>query len=73
MGGFGSAVLELFEELDLTRVQVKRLGIPDLLVEQGTQASMRARFGLSAEGIQAAAESLVKVRRFDLRRSEGVA
>jgi 1-deoxy-D-xylulose-5-phosphate synthase len=73
MGGFGSAVLELFEELDLTRVQVKRLGIPDLLVEQGTQASMRARFGLSAEGIQAAAESLVKVRRIDLRRTEGVA
>jgi 1-deoxy-D-xylulose-5-phosphate synthase len=73
MGGFGSAVLELFEELDLTRVQIRRLGIPDLLVEQGTQAAMRARFGLSAEGIQAAAESLVKVRRFDLRRTEGVA
>ncbi len=72
-GGFGSAVLELLEELGLTRVQVKRLGIPDLLVEQGTQAAMRERFDLTAQGIASAAEALVKVRRLDQRRAEGVA
>ncbi len=72
-GGFGSAILELFEEMDLARVQVRRLGIPDLLVEQGTQAAMRERFDLTAQGIASAAEALVKVRRLDQRRSEGAA
>jgi 1-deoxy-D-xylulose-5-phosphate synthase len=72
-GGFGSAVLELFEELHLGGIQVTRLGIPDVLVEQGTQASMRARYGLTAEGIQAAAEALVKVGRLEPRRGESPA
>ncbi len=71
--GFGSAVLELFQELELTRVQVHRLGIPDVLVEQGSQQAMRRRYGLSSEGIQEAAEALVKVRRFGLQRGEIVA
>ena len=70
-GGFGSAVLELFEELRLDGVQVRRLGIPDVLVEQGTQAGMRARFGLTAEGIQAAAEDLVREPALEARRGEG--
>ena len=72
-GGFGSAVLELFEELRLGRIQVARLGIPDVLVEQGSQAGVRARFGLTVEGIQAAAEALVKVRVLEVRRGEGAA
>ncbi|HEX7628726.1 MAG TPA: 1-deoxy-D-xylulose-5-phosphate synthase [Candidatus Methylomirabilis sp.] len=72
-GGFGSAVLELFEELHLAGIQVTRLGIPDVLVEQGTQASMRARYGLTSEGIQAAAEALVKVRRLEPQRGESAA
>jgi len=70
-GGFGSAVLELFEELRLDGVQVRRLGIPDVLVEQGTQAGMRARFGLTAEGIQAAAEDLVREPALEASRGEG--
>jgi len=72
-GGFGSAVLELFEELRLGGVQVRRMGIPDVLVEQGTQAAMRARFGLTAEGIQAAAEDLVGVPALEASRGEGAA
>jgi 1-deoxy-D-xylulose-5-phosphate synthase len=71
-GGFGSAVLELFDELDLTSVQVARLGIPDVLVEQGTQASMRARFGLTTEGILAAAEALVKEHPSEARQGHGL-
>jgi 1-deoxy-D-xylulose-5-phosphate synthase len=59
-GGFGSAVLELFEELGLGHIQVTRLGIPDVLVEQGSQAAMRSRFGLTVEGIQVAAERLLQ-------------
>jgi len=72
-GGFGSAVLELFEEIGLTRVQVARLGIPDVLVEQGTQGAMRARFGLTAEGIQAAAEALLTGRPIATQRGRDVA
>jgi 1-deoxy-D-xylulose-5-phosphate synthase len=72
-GGFGSAVLELFEELRLGGIQVRRMGIPDVLVEQGTQAGMRARFGLTAEGIQAAVEDLVRVPALEASRGEGAA
>jgi len=41
MGGFGSAVLELFEEAGITDVTIKRLGIGDEFVEHGTQAQLR--------------------------------
>jgi 1-deoxy-D-xylulose-5-phosphate synthase len=71
-GGFGSAVLELFDELGLTSIRVSRLGIPDVLVEQGTQASMRARFGLTTEGIQAAAEALLKEHLLEVRQGHGL-
>jgi 1-deoxy-D-xylulose-5-phosphate synthase len=37
-GGFGSAVLELLQERGLFSIQVKRLGIPDLFVEHGSQS-----------------------------------
>ncbi|HTU02047.1 MAG TPA: hypothetical protein VMG58_09535, partial [Candidatus Sulfotelmatobacter sp.] len=58
-GGFGSAVLELFADLGLQGVQVRRLGVPDVLVAQGKPQVLRARFGLSTEGILEAAEALV--------------
>jgi 1-deoxy-D-xylulose-5-phosphate synthase len=51
-GGFGSAVLELFSEEGVS-VPVKRVGLPDQFVEQGSQAELRARYGLDAEGIVA--------------------
>lgn len=51
-GGFGSAVLELFCEEGLT-VPVKRIGLPDKFIEQGTQTELRARCGLDVEGIVA--------------------
>ncbi|MGA2193336.1 MAG: 1-deoxy-D-xylulose-5-phosphate synthase [Nitrospirota bacterium] len=54
-GGFGSAVLEMFEEAGVTDIAVKRLGVPDMYVEQGTQAQIRRRLGLDAEGIADAA------------------
>jgi 1-deoxy-D-xylulose-5-phosphate synthase len=49
-GGFGSAVLELFCE-EGVNVPVKRIGLPDKFVEQGSQAELRARYGLDAKGI----------------------
>lgn len=58
-GGFGSAVLELLEEERVTGVRVKRLGIPDRFIEQGSQAQLRKDLGLDAEGITAAGEAFL--------------
>ena len=52
-GGFGSALLELFEEEGVRGVSVTRLGYPDHYVEQGEQHELRARYGLDAAGIAA--------------------
>ena len=50
-GGFGSAVLELFQERGLSPIQVKRLGIPDIFVEHGPQALLREKYGIDENGI----------------------
>jgi 1-deoxy-D-xylulose-5-phosphate synthase len=50
-GGFGSAVLELFQERGLISIQVKRLGIPDIFVEHGPQALLREKYGIGENGI----------------------
>jgi len=50
-GGFGSAVLELFQERGLFSVPIKRLGIPDLFVEHGSQSLLRSKYGIDENGI----------------------
>jgi 1-deoxy-D-xylulose-5-phosphate synthase len=50
-GGFGSAVLELLQERGLFNIRVKRLGIPDLFMEHGPQALLRAKYGIDEDGI----------------------
>ncbi len=50
-GGFGSAVMELFEEEGLDEVRVLRLGLPDTFVEQGTQQELRSAYRLDSKGI----------------------
>jgi 1-deoxy-D-xylulose-5-phosphate synthase len=61
-GGFGSAVLELLEEERITGVRIKRLGIPDRFIEQGSQAQLRKDLGLDAEGIAAAVEAFLAAK-----------
>ncbi|HEY4708098.1 MAG TPA: 1-deoxy-D-xylulose-5-phosphate synthase [Thermodesulfobacteriota bacterium] len=58
-GGFGSAILELFEEKGVS-IPVKRIGVPDEYIEHGSQEELRARLGLTVEGIEAAAISFVQ-------------
>ena len=58
MGGFGSAVLELFAEKGITGVSVRRLGIPDEFAPQATQKELRRMYGIDAEGIAAAVREL---------------
>lgn len=59
VGGFGSAVLELLAAEGVRDVAVLCLGIPDVFVGHGRPADLRARFGLDARGIAAAAEKLL--------------
>lgn len=61
MGGFGSAVLELFQEEGVCDVRVKRIGIPDEFVEQGTQAELRRQYGIDREGIREAVKKLMQM------------
>jgi len=58
-GGFGSAVLELLMDRGLL-VPVKRLGIPDVFVEQGAPALLREKYGLDAKGILKGALELLE-------------
>lgn len=50
-GGFGSAVLELLAEKNITGIQVKRLGLPDEFVHHASQAEQRDKYALNEEGI----------------------
>jgi 1-deoxy-D-xylulose-5-phosphate synthase len=59
-GGFGSAVLELLHDNDLQDVKVRRLGLPDSYIEQGSQAQLRKDVGIDAAGITAAALNFMK-------------
>jgi len=60
MGGFGSAVLEFFEEKNIQDVWVKRLGIGDEFVEQATQAEQRNLCNIDEQGIVAAVEAMME-------------
>jgi len=51
MGGFGSAVLELFAQKGVAPRAIGRLGIDDRFVEQGTQSELRKRYKIDEEGI----------------------
>ncbi|MDX9820747.1 MAG: 1-deoxy-D-xylulose-5-phosphate synthase [Syntrophales bacterium] len=59
MGGFGSAVLELFERAGLRDIAVKRLGILDEFAEHATQKEQRSIYGIDEGGILHAAGQLL--------------
>jgi 1-deoxy-D-xylulose-5-phosphate synthase len=59
-GGFGSAILELLQQRGFLPAQVKCLGIPDLFVEHGPQALLRAKYGIDENGIFKEAKKMVE-------------
>ena len=68
MGGYGSAVLELFSEKSVTTPMV-RIGWPDNFIEHAsTQDELRKRYGITIENIIAKVKSQfaepTKVTRF---------
>ena len=50
MGGFGSAVAETLTRLEL-QIPLLMIGLPDLFIEQGTQAELKARYRIDRDGI----------------------
>jgi 1-deoxy-D-xylulose-5-phosphate synthase len=58
-GGFGTAVLELLEEHDLSGTPVLRLGYPDSYIPQGEQHELRTMLGLDPAGISASVRSFL--------------
>jgi 1-deoxy-D-xylulose-5-phosphate synthase len=57
-GGFGSAVTELLTSDGIT-VPLLRMGLPDRFIEHGAQATLLGQLGLDADGIAAAALTLL--------------
>ncbi|MBM4338576.1 MAG: 1-deoxy-D-xylulose-5-phosphate synthase [Deltaproteobacteria bacterium] len=51
MGGFGSAVLELFQEEGLCNISTRILGIPDHFIEHGPLSLLRKKCGIDEHGI----------------------
>jgi len=54
-GGFGSAIIEFMADNNYSAT-VKRLGIPDLFIEQGTQIELKKECGFDDDGIYKAAK-----------------
>ena len=57
-GGLGGAVLELFNDLGITDVRIRRLGLPDQFVEHGPLATLKEKYGLDTSGILKEARDL---------------
>lgn len=55
-GGFGSAILEAASDADFTG-KIKRLGIPDAVIEHGTQEELYHLCGFDVQGIVEAVKS----------------
>ncbi len=59
MGGFGSAVLESLDAAGIIGVKSLRIGLPDAYIEHGTQALLRKKYGLDADGIYTSVKEFV--------------
>lgn len=59
MGGFGSAILEFMADHNYS-AQVQRLGIPDAIIEHGTQLELQAECGFDPVGIEKAVVNMLE-------------
>jgi 1-deoxy-D-xylulose-5-phosphate synthase len=59
-GGFGGAVLEMFNDMGIENVRTKRIGLPDKFVEHGPSALLREKYGLDSSGILKEARDLCR-------------
>lgn len=68
-GGFGSAVAEFMMDNDYS-VQIKRLGIPDRVVEHGEQIELHHECGFDPEGIAEAVRSILGTAKMKVKTEE---
>ncbi len=61
-GGFGSAVLELFQEEGFIPKAFTRLGVADEFIPHGEQAFLRNQCGIDSEAIEKAAQRMIESR-----------
>jgi 1-deoxy-D-xylulose-5-phosphate synthase len=57
-GGLGGAVLELFSDMGLNNLIIKRAGLPDRFIEHGPMSLLREKHGLDRSGIAKMAREL---------------
>ncbi len=57
-GGLGGAVLEMFNDIGLGDIHVKRIGLPDKFIEHGSLSFLREKYGLDISGIARQAREL---------------
>ena len=57
-------MIEYLSDAEIGGAKVKRLGIGDTFIEQGKPESLRARYGIDADGIFLAALSFVREHTF---------
>lgn len=57
-GGFGSAILEFMADHNY-QAQVKRLGIPDAVIEHGSQRQLHHECGFDPEGIEQTVREMI--------------
>jgi len=72
-GGFGSAVLEMFQEAGYFPRTFVRLGLPDSFIPHGSQKVLRAVHGIDADGIERAAQEILEVHHGQALRAIGQA
>jgi len=70
-GGFGSAVLEMFQEAGFFPGDFVRLGLPDSFIPHGSQSILRSMHGIDADGIQKAALGILQARHGQVLRAIG--
>lgn len=58
-GGFGSAVIECIADAGMTNVKIKRLGLPDRFIEQGSQENLRKAAGIDVESLTSAVQEMI--------------
>jgi len=61
MGGFGSAVLEFMADHDYHGTSVKRLGIPDAVIEHGEQIELHQECGYDPEAIANTVKAMMEI------------
>ncbi|MDP6180266.1 MAG: 1-deoxy-D-xylulose-5-phosphate synthase, partial [Desulfatiglandales bacterium] len=59
-GGLGGAILELFNDMDVRNVSLKRIGLPDQFVEHGSLSILKEKYGLDKTGILKEARDLCR-------------